>query len=208
MSTPIQSLALAVGGVWLHASHACKVMALAVACLLGLMSPAQAQQTLSGTLSATMVLTSGCVIFGGSEATSGVNFGVLDFGTRPSTFTGTATADVTGGDGGSGSTQVLCSPDVEGYTLAIGPGVSPGQGTDIGVGSRAMTNGASFLPYEVYQDPGYQTPYPVNVAGVALTIATPGTPFTLPIYGQVNKTSAVALTEGTYTDTLQVTLSF
>lgn len=208
MSTQIQSFVLAVRGVRQHASRTCKVMALAAACLLGLVSPAQAQQTLAGSLSATMVLTSGCVIFGGSEATSGVNFGVLDFGTRASTFTGTATADVTGGDGGSGSTQVLCSPDVEGYTLAIGPGVSPGQGTDIGVGSRAMTNGTSFLPYEIYQDPGYQTPYPVNAAGTTLTIATPGTPFTLPIYGQVNKTSSVALTEGTYTDTLQVTLTF
>ena len=78
--------------------------------------------TLTGTLQSQIQLTAGCVIAGSSGNAAGVNFGTLDFGTRPSTFTGIVTATASGGEGVSGPTQIVCSPDVLGISIQVGPG--------------------------------------------------------------------------------------
>jgi spore coat protein U-like protein len=164
--------------------------------------------TLTGTLQAQLVLTSGCLIVGAPNATSGINLGTLDFGQQPSAFTGTLTAVPTGGVSGASTTQVICSSDVAGLSIAVNGGNNAGQGTGVGAGSRAMANGASYIPYEVYQDAGHTVPYPTTGALTGLTVPANGSAFALPIFGQVNKTSATALPSGTYTDTLLVTLTF
>ena len=53
---------------------------------------------ITGTIDATITLTSGCVINSGNEmdGASGVSFGSLDFGTQPTLFT-SADSQVTGG---------------------------------------------------------------------------------------------------------------
>ena len=164
--------------------------------------------TLSGTLQAQLVLTSGCLIVGAPNATSGISLGTLDFGQQSSAFTGTVAAAPTGGASGASTTQVICSTDVAGLSITVNGGNHAGQGIGIGVGSRAMANGTAYIPYEVYQDAGHTTPYLTSGSLTGFAIPANGSSFALPIYGQVNKTSTAALPSGTYTDTLLVTLTF
>lgn len=139
---------------------------------------------------------------------SGASFGTLDFGAQPSTFTGVLVATASGG-GGAGPTQIVCSPDVASMSVSVNAGNNPGQGTAVGTGSRAMklSNGA-YLPYEVYSDPGLTAPYAANASMVGVALPGTGVALALPIFGRINKTSAAAMPAGTYTDVLQVTLSW
>lgn len=187
-----------------------KQYAAALVLAAGLLAwPTQAG-TLTGTLQSQIQLTAGCVIAGSSGNASGVNFGLLDFGTKPSTFTGIVTATASGGESVSGPTQIVCSPDVLGISIQVGAGSFPGQGGSIGVGSRAMRNGstAAYIPYEVYRDAGHTLAYPTGSAVTGITVPANGVAFALPIYGQINKSDPSALPAGMYTDTLQITLTY
>lgn len=174
---------------------------------IGLAPMAQAQ-TLAGTLNARMMLTSGCVIYGSAGTTTGANFGTLDFGSRAATFTGSVIAVAMGGEGGAGSTQVVCSPEIAGITISVDGGTHAGLGSANGVGTRAMSNGSAFIPYDVFQDPAHTIPFIASTASSALSVPITGLPFVLPIYGMATKTNPIALPSGLYTDQLQVTLTF
>jgi len=178
-----------------------------VACLAGLHASAD---TLTGTLQSQIQLTAGCMIAGSSGAASGVSFGTIDFGTRPSTFTGTVQATASGGESVSGPTQLVCSPDVLGISIQVGPGNYAGLGGAIGAGSRAMRNGstAAYIPYDVFRDSGHSQAYPLAAAITGIAVPVNGAAFPLPIYGQINKTDPTALPAGMYTDTLQVTVTY
>lgn len=182
----------------------------ATALALGLVAHgAQAAGSMSGQLNAQMVLQSGCIISGAPGAgTSGINMGTLDFGTQPSTFTGVLTATASGGAGGPGATQITCSPDVLAMNITVGAGNNAGQGASVGTGSRAMKFGTSYLPYEVYSDSAMTTAYPTAVTSLGVVLPGTGAPIGLPVFGRVNKTTVNAITPGTYTDLLQVTLSW
>ncbi|MES2608796.1 MAG: spore coat U domain-containing protein [Pseudomonadota bacterium] len=166
--------------------------------------------TLTGTLQSQIQLTAGCVIAGSSGNATGVNFGTLDFGTRPSTFTGIVNATAAGGEGVSGPTQIVCSPDVLGIAIQVGPGSYAGQGGAIGAGNRAMRNGntAAYIPYDVFRDPSHSQAYPTGAPVTGITVPANGVAFALPIYGQINKSDPSALPAGMYTDTLQITLTY
>ncbi|MDB5895139.1 MAG: hypothetical protein JWQ88_2670 [Rhodoferax sp.] len=169
----------------------------------------QAAGNMSGTLNAQMVLLAGCTISGAASAGgTGVNFGTLDFGAQPSTFTGVLTATATGGVGGAGATQITCSPDVTAITISINGGNNAGQGGSVGTGSRAMKFATSYLPYEVYSDPAQTTAFPVNATALGVTLPGTGAAVALPVYGRINKTSVNAMAAGTYVDVLQVTLAW
>jgi spore coat protein U-like protein len=169
-----------------------------VASCLGLVvgEGASSAQQIAGTLGAELTLTRACVV-NGSPTTVGVNFGLLDFGTEPATFVGSAT-------------QVLCSADVTALNVSVGTGLNAGQGAGVGDGPRALRLGAtaSYVPYEVYSTAGFAAPFPTNGTGVSVSISPVGVPFALPIYGRINKTSPVALVAGQYVDTLTVTVEF
>jgi len=180
---------------------------LAIATLLALSGlPAFAQ--LSGAIGVSLELTASCRLVG-STSTSGINFGTLQFGSAPSTFSGQLTAQATDGEGGVGTTQLVCSPDLTGITVSVSGGGNAGQGASIGNGARAMVNGnGDFVPYDVYADAGHTSAYPANGSTVSVTIPSDGSPFTLPVYGLVDKTSSFALPTGNYTDTLTVTITW
>lgn len=183
--------------------------AVALSCLALVAGPGTAAaDTLTGNLQATMRISTGCVISGSSGGQSGVSFGTLDFGTQPATFTGTVSAAPTGGAGGAGTTQILCSPEITVISVTVGGGLHAGQGAGVGVGTRAMNSASAYIPYEVYQDASHTTPYPLNTPVANVAIPTAGAAFNLPIYGQVNKTGSQSLPFGAYTDTLGVTLTF
>jgi spore coat protein U-like protein len=170
-------------------------------------APAAAQGTLSGTVAATLTLTSSCVI-SGDTVTSGANFGTLDFGTQPANFTGTLTTQATGGAGGPGQTQIVCSPDIEGVGVSVDSGQHAGEGAAVGDGARALAGGPAFVPYDVYSTSSFTTAYPVDGSAVSVPIVTAGAAFDLPLFARINKTSVAALPAGTYTDSLAVTITF
>ena len=180
--------------------------ALALCAAFTLGTPAQAAE-LAGTIDSQITLVDGCAIFGAIDGpTTGANFGQLQFGAHASTFTGTVSATVSAGAGGAGATQIICSPDVSGLTISVDGGQNAGEGSSIGVGTRAMAFQSSYLPYEVYRDAAMSSAYPI---ATPQSIATPSNaPADLPIYGRVNKTDTGALATGTYTDQLLVTLSW
>ncbi len=187
------------------------LLALTAGLTLGLSATTvSAAGNMAGQLNAQMVLQSGCIVSGAPGAGStGVNFGTLDFGTRPSTFTGVVTTTASGGAGGAGATQIVCSPDVTSLTVSVSAGNNAGQGATVGTGARAMKFGASsYLPYDVYSDAGMTTPYPTSGSTLAVSLPGTGAAIALPVYGRINKTSLNALAAGTYTDVLQVTLAW
>lgn len=171
---------------------------------------AHAAGSMAGQLNAQMTLQAGCIISGAPGAgATGVNFGTLDFGTQPATFTGTLLATASGGAGGAGATQILCSPDVTALSISVSAGNNAGQGGAVGAGARAMKLGtSSFLPYEVYSDAAMTSAYPTSASAIGVTLPGTGDALPLPIFGRIHKTSPAALTSGTYTDVLQVTLSW
>ncbi|MCX4161726.1 MULTISPECIES: spore coat protein U domain-containing protein [Paraburkholderia] len=159
---------------------------------------------LTGRINSTLVLERGCAIDSGRGSVGEANWGTLDFGTQPSGFTGSLNA-ATGR--GPNSTQVTCSPDITSVNVTVDAGQNGGAGTGIGNGSRALTNGTSFVPYEVYADNLNSLPYPVG--GVqAVRVPTPGNAFPIPVFGVASKTSSSALAAGTYIDVLGVTLGW
>lgn len=185
-------------------------IALALTTLAVVATPALAAGSMAGQLNAQMTLQSGCIVSGAPGAgSSGVSFGTLDFGVQPSTFLGVLTATPSGGAGGAGATEILCSPDVTALSISVSAGNNAGQGAAVGTGARAMRLGtANYLPYEVYSDAGMTTAYPTS--GTTLGVVLPGTgaALPLPVFGRINKTNPNAVPAGTYTDVLQVTLSW
>lgn len=140
----------------------------------------QAAGSMSGQLNSQMTLQSSCIISGAPNAgTSGVNFGTLNFGTHPSTFTGEILATASGGVGGAGSTQISCSPDITSLSVSVSGGNNAGQGSTIGNGTRAMKLGStsSFIPYEIYSDSAMTTPYPANASSISVTLLGNGSPY-------------------------------
>jgi spore coat protein U-like protein len=187
------------------------ILALTTALGLGLTSlAASASGTMSGQLNTQMVLQAGCIISGAPGAgSSGVSFGTLDFGSHPSTFTGVLTATANGGAGGAGATLITCSTDITTLTVSVSAGNNAGQGSSVGTGARAMKTGAStYLPYDVYSDAALTTPYPTAATAIGVVLPGTGAAFALPIFGRVNKTNTNAMPSGTYSDVLQVTLSW
>ncbi|WP_326541515.1 spore coat protein U domain-containing protein, partial [Pseudorhodoferax sp.] len=67
---------------------------------------------------------------------------------------------------------------------------------------------SNYLPYEVYSDAAMTSAYPTSASAVGITLPGTGAALPLPIFGRINKTSAAAMASGTYTDVLQVTLSW
>lgn len=169
----------------------------------------QGAGNMAGQLLAQMVLQPGCMVSGASASGgAGVNLGTLDFGAQPATFMGVLTASPTGGAGGAGGTQIVCSPEVTALSVAASAGNHAGQGSGVGTGSRALRFGTSYLPYEVYSDAAMTSAYPTSGNAVGVTLPPAGTAFALPVFGRIHKTSGNAMAPGTYTDVLQVTISW
>ena len=163
----------------------------------------------SGVVNAQLELISGCAIeAGGGSAQHGGNFGALNFGAQPGTFTGNLYAQVSGSAGQA--TKITCTEDIGTLNVTVDAGDHPNGGAGVGVGTRALYNESedAWVPYEVYSDSTHSTAYPTTGDAVAITIGTPGAAFDLPIYGVANKTSPNALSDGVYVDKLNVTLTW
>lgn len=197
-----------------HLPSGSKARRVAALALLATAALGAQAATLTGSLTASITLASSCLVVGAPGATTGINLGTLDFGSWPATFTGVMTATPSGGVSGS-ITQLLCSPDVTGISLTVNGGQNAGQGgSTVGVGSRSMRGVSAsgivaYLPYEIYSDAGFATPFPVGTAVAGLAIPATGLAISLPLFARVNKSvSGAALPAATYSDTLVITLNY
>ena len=166
--------------------------------LLGLIltGPVQAATTVSGTVNASLVLTSSCLI-NGVVGAGGAVFGALDFGTTTTLFD-TANAQVMSG---AGALKVLCSART---TPAITLGTGAHDGLAAAQGTRALANGSNYVGYDLYSDSGHTTLVAIG-GNVTLPLST-GVEQTVNIYGKA--TGKSGLPAGTYSDTITVVLTF
>ena len=155
--------------------------------------------TSSGTIGATLTLTNGCLI-NGSPTQNGINFGTLDFGTHPATFSTLTTF------------TIQCT--TASYTVAItGNTNSTAPGTVVGTpGTPARylvntANAAQGVAYSLYSDSGFNS---VIANNTALPIAsTAGGVDSYTLYGRITGGgNSVTVVPGTYTDTINVSVTY
>ena len=165
--------------------------------LLGLMLAGQVQAvtTVGGTVNASLVLTSSCLINGVTGA-EGAVFGALDFGTETTMF-GTVNGQVLSG---TGAMKVLCSA---GTTPAITLGAGNHDGLAPAQGTRALASGSNYVGYDLYSDVGRTTP--IAIGGNVTLPQSTGVEQTVNIYGKA--TGKVGLPAGTSPDTITVVLT-
>ena len=161
---------------------------------LGWQATANAQ-TVTGTIESTITLLSACEV-NGSTATSGVDFGTLDFGGH-STFFDEATTQLQSGS--ANAIEIRCAQGAD-ATLTITGGLHDAA---VGGSGRAMANGSRYVPYDIYSDSGFQNPL---VNGETIAVTADGSIQQIPIYGRALGNSG--LIPGDYSDTISVTLDF
>lgn len=141
----------------------------------------------TNTFNVLLTITSACNIT--TTAPTNVNFG-----TQPSTATNVPN---------QGALNVNCTP-LASFTIALDNGLN---GTN--VNNRAMSNGTTLVPYQLYQTPlvstgtvwGSTTGTGGNVySGLGTGLNVP-----IPVYGNVPSTNFAA---GSYTDTITATITY
>nr|WP_321891688.1 spore coat U domain-containing protein [Burkholderia cenocepacia] len=143
------------------------------------------------TVSAQIV--AGCGVAGGGAST-GLNFGTLDFGAHSAIATGDVNAAT------SGSTlRIECSP---GSTLKMT--VDGGSRPSVGNTQRNLQGpGGAQVAYRLYADAAR-----TQAIGIGQTVSIPVSGTTnLPIFGALTLPGG-AVPAGTYTDVAQITLSY
>lgn len=165
--------------------------------------------TSSGTINATLTLTNGCLI-NGSPNQSGINFGSLDFGTHPATFS-ELTTQLTGANGGN-SIAIQCTTDT--YTVQItGTNNTTAPATVVGTpGTPARylistTNATQGVAYSLYSDSGFSN---VIANNAPLPVAsTAGGVNNYTLFGRIQGGgNSVTVVPGTYTDTINVSVIY
>lgn len=165
-----------------------------VAAALASAFPADAQTAIPTTANMTVTarIVAGCGVTGGGSG-SGLNFGTIDYGTRPAISRGQIDAAAV-----NGTLQVECSS-----SQVIRLSIDAGGHASNGGGQRNLAGpGGSLIPYALYADNARTQPFGV---GQSVTATVSGQ-ISLPIYGRA--TLSGANPPGTYTDVAQVTLSY
>jgi len=170
-------------------------------------APAAHAATADGILAVTMDVTPGCSLSSTSGSGGGGNAAdaLLDFGSVTGESTGskdaTAVSTTSGTPGGS-VVEVVCSNS---YTGVNSPTVTMNLGLNPTGTQRQMAGPAgAFVAYDIYEDAGYNTKY--TDTAVALNIPTAGVSVPVYVYGRVPDVSGLA--DGTYSDTVTVTLTY
>ena len=151
----------------------------------------------SGTIAVSLTVTDACAVNGGSVTSGSLGqIGAIAFASQPGIF-GNVDAAMVATGGGAGI-SVLCSPGLT-PTMTIGAGANDSNSL------RHLASGSNQIAYHLYSDSGRTSEITI---GQQLSLGTATTtPFSVPIYARVNSGGAV-LPGGSYTDTVQVTLSW
>jgi spore coat protein U-like protein len=173
------------------------VRLLAAACVAASVATSAMAGSVNGTIAISLNVSDACAVNGGSTTSGSLGqLGAIAFADQPGIFGNVdATMVATGGAGGI---AVLCSPGLT-PTMTIGSGAHDASST------RYLQSGSNKVAYHLYSDSGRTSEITI---GQQLSLGTATTtPFSLPIYARVNSGGAV-LPGGSYTDTVQVTLSW
>ncbi len=185
-----------------------KILLLCGAIGMGMISTSYAGTT-TGTINAELVLTTGCLV-NGQPGTSSVNFGTLNFGTSPATFT-TLTATLVGTAGNG--IYVKCSAGST-YNVQI-TGSDSAPATVYGTVSsqpRYLINATTpsiAVAYTLYPSTAYSTPIAnnTNLTANGTTDATLGQNYE--IFGQIaGGGDNPSIPAGTYADTINVAVNY
>ncbi|MCH4246094.1 spore coat protein U domain-containing protein [Acinetobacter gerneri] len=150
---------------------------------------------ITGQVDVKLNISSGCTV-DNSQVEGNMNkFGVLDFGKSASTWSNVLTAEVAS-TGNGGDLTVSCDAGVTQFNVSVNGGER---------GDRTLSNATDTVSYNVYQDAARSKLYELNT-NVPFT-PTAATPVKVPMYGAI-AANATAVSEGDYTDTLLVTVSF
>lgn len=179
-------------------------------CGIGLsMAPSGFAATTTGTINARLVLTTGCLV-NGQSATTGVNFGTLDFGSRAATFdTLNATLVGTLGNG----IFVRCTTGQTYNVQLTSSNAAPT--TVFGTASAQPrylvrdSDATQGIAYTLYGTTSYTTPIAnnTNLANTGTTDPVNGDSY--PIYGRIAGGGFnAAIPAGTYTDTINVAVNY
>ncbi|MNS12049.1 Spore Coat Protein U domain protein [compost metagenome] len=186
-----------------------KLLLICTGSMLALAAHQAMAVTSSGTIGATLTLTNGCLI-NGSPTQNGINFGSLDFGTHPATFS-TLTTQLAGASGGNTFT-IQCT--TASYTVAItGNTNSTAPGTVVGTpGTPARylvntANTAQGVAYSLFSDSGFNN---IVANNAPLPVAsTAGGVDSYTLYGRITGGgNSVTVVPGTYTDTINVSVTY
>lgn len=149
---------------------------------------------ITGQVDVKLNISSGCTV-DNSQVEGNMNkFGVLDFGKSASTWSNVLTAEVAS-SGNGGDLTVTCDAGVSQFNVSVNGGER---------GDRTLSNATDTVAYNVYQDAARSKLYELNTN---VAFPTAGTPVKVPMYGAI-AANATAVSEGDYTDTLLVTVSF
>lgn len=165
--------------------------------------------TTSGTINATLTLTTGCLV-NGQSATAGVNFGTLNFGSSAATFE-TLNATLVGAAGNG--FFVRCTTGQDYNVVVTSSNAAPA--TIYGTASASPrylllgSNNAQGIAYTLYSDASFTTAIANNTPIAASGTADPTLGANYIIYGRVTGGGFNPLIPaGTYTDTINVAVNY
>lgn len=176
-------------------SHTLRSFAIAAAAATAVVaSPAFAGSS-SGTIGVTLNVTSACVVNGGTTVQSNVgSMGTIAFADQPGIF-GNVDGELVGS---LGQLQVQCSP-------GVAPALTIGAGANDAGGRRYMAANGRQVAYRLFSDTQRTNEIGIGQQ-IALGTAT-STAISVPIYARVTSAGTV-LAAGSYSDTVQVTLTW
>lgn len=165
--------------------------------------------TTTGTINATLTLTTGCLV-NGQPATTGVNFGTLDFGSSAATFD-TLNATLVGSAGNG--IFVRCTPDQTYNVQVTSSNAAPATVYgDVTGQPRYLVLGADNtqgIAYTLYSDASFTTAIADNTNLTPSGTTDPALGDNYAIYGRVTGGGFNALIPaGTYTDTINVAVNY
>ncbi|WP_370451463.1 spore coat U domain-containing protein [Buttiauxella sp. B2] len=165
--------------------------------------------TSSGTINATLTLTNGCLI-NGSPAQNGINFGTLDFGEHPATFS-TLTTELAGASGGN-SFGIQCTSGAI-YTVQVTGSTNAAPTTTVGTPgtpARYLVNTSDTtqgVAYSIYSDNAFNNVI-TNNAAIPKASTTAGVDNYI-VYGRIQGGGdSVTVKPGTYTDIINVSVTY
>lgn len=157
---------------------------------------AASAQTASGTIGVSLNILAACAVNGGSSTATMGRIGTIAFTDQSGVF-GNADATMVA-QGSTNAVTVLCTP-------GLAPQITVGAGLNDAANVRRLAYLGNNVAYRLYSDATRQDEITI---GKQISLGTAGTTaLTLPIYARASS-NGLALPAGTYTDTVQVTLSW
>ncbi|YCI29888.1 spore coat U domain-containing protein [Erwinia sp. PK3-005] len=186
-----------------------KLLLAVAGCALPLIATSSFAATTTGTINATLTLTTGCLV-NGQPGTTGVNFGTLDFGSSAATFdTLNATLVGTAGTG----IYVRCTTgqtyNVQVTSSNAAPATVYGEVTGQPRYLLLGSDNTQGISYTLYSDAGFANAIANNTNLPANGTADPTLGENYQIFGRiVGGGFDATIPAGTYTDTISVAVNY